>query len=526
MATKITVRSKTLDIALLVGGVTLLIVVSALWMAADDWGCTTMDAPNNQHLAHLYAAAARLGGAGAVWESLRTGYLAWPPAMHLFHGGLGALVSTEPHLVRMYGLLLLPLLAWATYRLAQELGALRRTAVLAALLTVFSFGVISLVREVSIDYGCTVVLTLCLLALVKARGFGGWRWTLLFGLACGLAVLVRLQVATFLLLPCGAAAVGAMRGVSRAERVRRAPRIGAALLLGLGMSALLWGGRLGELRDTLAFHVREAPSAGDRRFLPGLLYYGVAAGLLAGWPVLLTALATLPGLLRRRPAMMAIALALVGGWLGQSLSVARELRYFLPAVPLLALLAAMGVEVVARRRRELIGAVLLLLVAGPSLLLSGFPPRPAGGPETWIPLSYLRPPLPLEPTGFLDLSTAALRRLTSQPDGRGIYLIVGTDIGRFHTAYLAHRFPAAVVTAARQHFDSVWTKAERRRRRVLALIGAHRLHRKVVWRQPVPEQSEDLKELVIYELNGDDPASAEESVGRLPGELPKLPHRH
>lgn len=447
----------------------------------------TADSIFHHALSLMYAHSLRLGGAEALWESIRATNISWPPLTFIYNGALAWLISEDLRAVKLYGLLLLPLLIWGVYQLGREMdGAL--TGTLAAVLTIFSLGVACAVREVCIDYMTTLMVVLAMLALVRAGDFSRPRGAAVVGGLFGLALLTRVQFLFFLAGPALYLAARSLGRVSRGREVRqRLLHMGLAIAVALGISSIYWGGRLGELLSMSAAHLdpSRVDSWGDPTFPGGLLYYGQALGKLAGWPVVLAALATLH-LVRRRHGSPLLLLWLAGGILCYALTVSREPRYLLPAVPALALLAAMGLRRLPHY--AILSALLLLTTVLPTLALAGFPLEfsPDAALGKVLHPQYVRPP---DPDGSRRVCTP-LRRALKQllrdaPMGAGTYLFFTNQHRTALSVCLAPAFPNAILVSRQfdAHLLTPWSHREVQRRRLLMIsIGERSYDFPVAWR--------------------------------------------
>ena len=323
-----------------------------------------------------------------MWTEARRFYVGWPPATYaLLYGPLGWTLSDQTHLIRLYGLALVPLLLWGTYRLGTSLTGDRKSGTLAALLVIFCLGVAGQLRQVSVDMPACATVLLAMVALFKSRGFTRVGGTLLFGAAGGLCLLTRVQAVFFISGPVAVASVWCLVWApSWSVRAKRLGWLLVALALALLISSPWWYDRLGILWYVSSSHLdgggRISPR-GDPSFLAGLLHYTTALGKLGGWTMFAAALGTLPLLCwrlgredgRQRPVPLEVAVLvawIVGGVLGCSAGIHREPRYLLPAIPALALLAVAGLRALPRGR-DLALAALALTVIGPTLVLAAFP---------------------------------------------------------------------------------------------------------------------------------------------------------
>ena len=312
--------------------------------------------------------------------------MGWPPATYaLLYGPLGWALGDQTHLIRLYSLVLVPLLLWGTCWLGTSLTGDRKSGTLAALLVILCLGVAGQLRQVSIDLPATTTVLLAMVALFRSRGFTRAGGTLLFGAAVGLCLLTRVQAVFFI---CGPVAVATVWCFARAPSWSiRAQRLGwllMALALALLISSPWWYDRLGMLWYVSTSHLdgggRISPR-GDPSLVAGLLHYTGALGKLGGWTMVAAALGALPLLCWRRgrgdhgpaPREVAVLVAwIVGGVVGCSVGIHREPRYLLPAIPALALLAVTGLRALPRGR-DLALALLALTVIGPTLVIAAFP---------------------------------------------------------------------------------------------------------------------------------------------------------
>jgi 4-amino-4-deoxy-L-arabinose transferase-like glycosyltransferase len=434
----------------------LLATITGLWLAQDTQICPPTDSDNHLLISLMYARTLRLWGLPAFWELMRLTPPGWPPAAYmLLYGPAGALFGEDSQLMRAYSLALVPVLLWGVYRLGAAL-ANRRQGVLAAVLTVFSFGVSGQLRQVSLDLPAAASVLLALVALARAGALVRPGASALVGAACGLCLLTRVQSLFFISGPLLVAAGWALaRAGGRQQRLRALGCIALAAAVAAAVSSPWWHGRLGWLWSFSTAHLDPGivrGRGGHPGFLGGLAFYLPAAARLAGWPVALLALAGLPGLLRGRSRGTWLLLACAaGGILCASLGVHREPRYLLPAVPPLALLAVLGCGPLARRRAHPLRAALLLLTVGPTLLAAGFPP---GWRHPLIRLGLVqgvdvRPPdreISLGPSA--RVARVLRRQRPRDPRGQRLYLLLVQEAGINYLArmgsLLLARLPGAV----------------------------------------------------------------------------------
>ena len=350
---------------LLGGYVLVCCVVQGLWISLDAAIGPPPDSEQHLLLCQLYARTLALGGPGAVWDTIQHHPVQWPPLSHAVFGMLGSLVGSEPGTIRLLNLLHAPLLTAGVYLLGAALGG-RLAGTLAALLTLLSLGIMGQLRQVSPDLVTAATVTWSLWALHRTRGFSRMAPTLLFGALVGIAIMTRVQALFFLVGPSLlAVASGFWRGQGLRGRAARLGRMIAGLVTLLAISSPWWGSRLQPLWDLARDHVGDSeetpPAWGDPTFWGGMLEFAGDFGRMTAWLTLAAALLTLPLLLRRRLPQAAMLLAWVGGsMMLYALTISRHEHYMLPALPGVALMAALGLEQLPRRLSRLAGALLLL----------------------------------------------------------------------------------------------------------------------------------------------------------------------
>lgn len=455
-------------------------LLTGLWIGIDHAICPPSDSEHHLFNALLFGRSFQIGGWPVLWETTRLSYVGWPPASYvLLYGPLAALLSDAPQWIRAYGILLIPLLLFGTYRLGSQFLD-RRNAALAAVITLFSFGVMGQIRQVSIDLPAAAVVTLALLALYQSRRFERPGPALLLGAALGLGLFTRVQALFYLVGPGLLVFVLALfRAPGWPARLRV---FALALLAGavaVGVSSPWWSGNLRSLWLISTSHLdpTQVNPRGDPTFWEGVVFYGGALGRTGGWPVFLGVLALLPQLVqRRREEALMLLLSVAGGFLGLTLGVHREDRYILPALPSMAILAVMGLGCLRRRIwHHRLGAALLLCIVGPTLVFTGFGIsfETLVAEKGFISWAYLRKP---QRQNSVDRAMRAMRRELAKhggdPSGTSLYLLFGQEkdanfIPRLG-AYLLPELPAAAFAYSLNinMVNSPWHLGLRHRRQV------------------------------------------------------------
>ncbi len=441
-----------------------LMLVTGLWIRVDHSLLSTSDTIYHHGLAQLYARALSVGGPEGLWQTLRASPVEWPPASFLFYGVLGALGGEQAQALRMWGVLFIPLMLAGVYLLGRPLVG-RRAATLAAVLAVLSFGVTAMIRYVSMDLPSAVVVLWANLALTRARRLDRPGPAALLGLAWGLCLLTRVQASFFVAGPAMAVALHALwRAPAWAARLRVLLHLGLAAGVAAAVSSPWWYGHLEIIWGASTAHLdpNEIAPRGNPGLLYGLAYYPRELATEAGLAV--AACAAAAGVMlgvrtwRRRPSPAAwrpVWLVLLpwilGGVVGCAVGVHREARYILPAVPAVALLAALALTRLPRRFFGVAGAAVLLATAVPSLGLAGIAHSQLLG--FWLPLNPLaiRPPHPPLPSAPI-LRRGLARVLENDPRGDRTYIYftgvehleaVSLVVGNIPGARLANPTPSA-----------------------------------------------------------------------------------
>ncbi len=246
--------------------------------------------------------------------------------------------------------------AWGSWRLARAYGASELAATAGA--SLFALAAVPLYfapRALSENASALPVVLGLALALPK----GGSRRAVLAGAGLlGLAVLLRLQNGVFCV---GLLAVLVAQRRWRAAGESLAVLAGWAFAYGL-LDRLTWGHWFHSARVYLEFNLLRDGAAGwgtapfsyySRVLFDGMPVVSVLTGVLA----LLAA--------RRAPGLLAVTLLFV---LLHALQPHKELRFLVPALPLFAALAGVGLDVVLSRLPFRLAAVAALAVVGATIV--------------------------------------------------------------------------------------------------------------------------------------------------------------
>lgn len=325
--------------------------VAASWLAIDrrppDWD-HAHHLERGLHCARELAAGRLVGALGEASF--------YPPLVFCLAGMAGAVWPSDQAAGQAVILAFLALALAAVCALGLGLGGERAGAVAAMVLGTSPIVVLLSVRF-QVDVPLAALVAAALVALHRCDGFARRGWSLAAGAAVGLGLLTKPTFPVYVLVPLAAVAW-------RARGRRAASSAGLALTLG-GLLALPWyGPRLvGLPAQLIARSTGQAVKEGDPAALSlaGLAWYPLhlasAFGLLAG---VLACLGLLTAIRRRQWFPL---LALLGPLPILLLARNKDLRYLLPLLPALAVVAGLGVAGLGPRLGMLACAAVALLGA-------------------------------------------------------------------------------------------------------------------------------------------------------------------
>ena len=341
-----------LSLALSVG------LVLRLWLALNDDGIFWPD----EIYQGLEPAHRLVFGSGLVaWEFV-VGVRSW--AFPGFLAGLlkacGLLGLTQPRayltVVRVFFCLVSVGAAAATYRLARSFGASALAAAVGAATCLLAAPLIYFAPRAMNESASALPIAFGL-AFTLQHG-ARHRQVVLGAALFGLAVFLRLHAAIFC---AGALAVLAVRRQWTSALLALAVFAAAGVLFGL-LDLLTWGSWFHSAIGYLRFNLFEGRSS--MWGTAGPLYY-VKVLLSSTGPLGLVLLALSLAAVRRAPSLWALTAVFV---VGHSLIPHKEIRFLLPAAPLVCALAGVGLQEVGDR----VPAWVARSVAGLVLLAAGY----------------------------------------------------------------------------------------------------------------------------------------------------------
>lgn len=381
---------------------------NALWLR-QDWTMRGWDmGPHMVGVVNAHNLVREQGLAGAARVARGQGPYQWPSAAYLpwlLPTPLLGLGADNISLTSSGFLWLLLLLVFALgRRLCSWQSGLLAAALVGCYPLIYGEG-----RIIGFDLPNGVMVTLCLLLLLRTERLGRPGRGLLLGVGLGVATLIKPNVHFTLAIPVALYFVVAL--VRPPEQGRR--RVVASTLLAAAAAALVssvwWGGRLGAIAHTFVAHQQGTVRMPFHASSP-LAFYLEALLKVMG-PALLVALALgsvalLVDCWRRRrepPAKKSPReLWLLAAWIGGGAAVlslisVHQQRYMLPLLPALALATAAGIRRLPAGAPRL-AATALVLAAGAvtwglgsvnAQLLPGSSPGPGqlmlGVKDSWAP---------------------------------------------------------------------------------------------------------------------------------------------
>jgi len=315
----------------------------------------------------------------------------YPPLLYLLGTGFITLFGRSPDALAFAMTFHFAFLLLGTYLLSATF-LNRRQAVFAAVVTGFAPILFGASRYYSLDMLATAFVVWVLFALVKTEGYQRTRWVVLFAVFAGLGLSVKPNTLFFWIIPW-TWVVGRAFGALLAWDSR--PKVNLRGLLALIRNLVLSGLIIAAisvpwyllhfeyLRDF--WTTTEHPTGGvfcwPDSSVPWLAYPFLVINLGVFLPTFCLALAggavALAGRRYRRGPATLIVIWLVGSYAVMTLFVAeKEVRYIMPVVPALTILAALAISAVPLRGWRLAGGALcsvLLVVQYVGLSVNCYP---------------------------------------------------------------------------------------------------------------------------------------------------------
>lgn len=338
-----------------------LVVADLIWIARDTRPPYWDMADKQIGALRIYDAVANSGIAALAQIPLLTG--SYPPLYHSIIAAFYALFGRTIDSARYANLPAIVLLFIATYAIGRTV-LQPFAAAMAAIIVNFYPLLLWLSRETMIDYWLTSMVALAIWMLIRTDEFSNRRWTVLFGLVCGLGMLTKWTFVFFVLLP---ALWFARKNIKNAA-------IAAAIAVGIAAYwyAFAETALLGLLDINTAQSLMEGDP--DRLSLGALTFYVRALeGSQLFLPLFIAFIAGCILLLKNfRKSWVPILLWIAGGWLSLMIFHNKDPRYTVPLLPAVALITAQVFE----QKPSLVALLIPVLLFQHYLVSFGIPQLP------------------------------------------------------------------------------------------------------------------------------------------------------
>ena len=253
----------------------------------------------------------------------------------------------------------------------------RRAGLLAAVLVSLTPAVYGGWRTIGLDFPSLCATPLAILCLLRSKDLTDLRASLAFGLATGLATLLKAQSLFFI---AGPAAFVLVRGLLHAHHEggaaqlrRTAAGAAAAALSFVALTSVWWGGRLGYFMEQILSHATGEGMhhfEGDVSLWGGVKYYAATFPYLVPGVMIVLALALSPLFLKHARQRYVVLIWIFFPLVLHIVLKLRHYRYLFPLVPALALMVAVGLVSLRPRWRGALTAatgiaLLFLFIACP-----------------------------------------------------------------------------------------------------------------------------------------------------------------
>ena len=367
---RLTQTVRRFQVPLVLGWITLVHLVAVLgWLRLD-----TLDVywvPDDfAHVTGLFQliTSLELGGLGAALSYLLEINSHYPFLAH-YPLALAALIFGSPEVsARAANVVYFVALLVSVYGIGRRCHG-RQAGLLAAALVSLMPAVYGGWRTIGLDYPSLCATPLAIWALLSCRDFSDRRASLAFGLAAGLATLLKAQSLFFIAGPAafviGRAALAGYRG-DRAHLRELAVGVALAAAAFTALTAIWWGGRIGYFMEQLHSHATGEGMhhyEGDISLWGGVKYYAASFSYLVPGVAIIAAAALTPLFLKHSRHRAVVLLWFFFPLVVHIVFKLRHYRYLFPLVPALALVLAVGVvSLKPRWRGSAAGALTIVLL--------------------------------------------------------------------------------------------------------------------------------------------------------------------
>jgi 4-amino-4-deoxy-L-arabinose transferase-like glycosyltransferase len=449
------------------------LVVAAI-SGLDVWWRTMEKRPPHWDMAHhLYNSLVYLDGfSGSNLWRFFTADEYYPPFVYWVTDSFYALLGNEAIWVAILSnIVWIGLLVFSTYGVGKRLWN-ARVGWLSAVFVVSAPLIVDAGKDYMLDLPLTSIAALALYLLIRADGFASRRHSLLLGATCGCGLLVKWSFPLVVALPVVHAAAMALHDARARRRFDRLLNLAAAGVVAFGIAGVWYlHNGLSVLGSLNAYDGPEGARLGNPRVA------SVQSALWYLWNLVNNELYLIPFLLvvfgiaftvrerelaRRNlwPILMA-----VGTYVAFSLLRHKDVRYTLPMLPALAVIATSWLEYLAPRARALTSAAFVAYSAAAFMAISfgtsllpkqttiGLPSA-AFTPDSikvFAQHGYLNGP----PTSEDWHQADAFRAMTAFPPSQRRAIYAGPDtvwFNRIGNHYYAMRYDAELVSLPNARF--------------------------------------------------------------------------
>jgi 4-amino-4-deoxy-L-arabinose transferase-like glycosyltransferase len=466
---RVRVLTRRLPAPVLLGGLVIAIVALNLWWLELE------SRPPHWDMAHHLGNSLQYLHAFSLVHPVPffLGYLYYPPLTYWVADAFYAATGSKATSVAILSnVVWLAVLAFSTFAIGRRLWN-ARVGWLSVAFVLTAPMIVSASKEYMLDVPVTAMAGLCLYLLIRSDGFGSRRFSLLFGVAAGLGMLVKWTLPLVLLLPVVQASAVALADARQRHSFGRMLNIAVAALLTLGICGP-WYAK--NLIKSIGFATQYAGPEGVAQGNPPVRSLESATwyfwNLLDVQLYLLPFLFVLAGLafcfVRRELAARNLypLLTVVGTLVMFSLLRHKDPRYTLPMLPALAVVATSWLEYVSARARSVIAGVLVVYGVAAFFVISfGAPFLPK---EAAVELPSTHGALPgrlvafgqhgyiIGPPTNEDWHQAdAVRFVTTAPRDEQKFTYAGPDttwFNGFGLAYYAMRYDVTLESLGPAHF--------------------------------------------------------------------------
>lgn len=439
----------------LIGGLILALSLINVW-----WAQTETRPPHWDMARHLWTSLLYFND-GHHFLSLLGDYHYYPPLVYWLAQPWYRMVDTSIASAVASNVIFIGVLLASVYAIGRRLGG-RAVALSATLLTASYPMLITQFKEFQLDAPLTAMVALALALLTYSEGFRRPRYTLAFGIICGLGMLTKWTFALCIGLPLLVSLWQAARTDFQTKRADRLKVIAVAALLAYVVASPWYIQNLGQLRiDMRNGGAAQAALEGDpvvgstaanlwylknlltqQVFLPGfLLFMGGLAWMVMRW--------------RRLRLEQWYPLLLVGGiYLVFTVIANKDARYTMPLLPGVALVSTLWIGSLSLKAKRIAVGVAalysLVCIAGISFAPKFLPSNLAftvGDLEipVYAERGYIIGPPTHEQWGLQDV----FAYLSCQPTGHRHLVYTGPDTIWFNNwdfTYYAERYNVAMTS--------------------------------------------------------------------------------